>query len=277
MSLKFRILSSGSCGNASIIKTDKVSVMIDFGCSLSYIRQNVSDLNIDLENIDAVLITHAHSDHLSASGFNFLCQNNIPVYFHPEVWDDVCKKFGDKADNCNAQIYDDKFSISDIFVRPFTVYHKDFSISRTLGFTLANEVKGRTYKIGYITDTGKITEGIKKVLADSNILIIESNYNLEMLENSFRPQENKRWVSGEFGHLANEDAAKAICEIKEISTVKDSLKYVFLAHISRHHNTQELALRTAQNFLSKQNILDINLFAAQRQKRSKTIMIGGNK
>jgi phosphoribosyl 1,2-cyclic phosphodiesterase len=124
-----------------------------------------------------------------------------------------------------------------------------------------------------MTDTGKVCKNIINSLKDSNILVIESNYDREMLNASFRPYENKRWVLSEWGHLANEDAAQAIAEIKLASTVSDSLKYVFLAHLSRHHNDPQLALQVSKKTLLSQNIHDIRLFAAKRKERCPVIKI----
>jgi phosphoribosyl 1,2-cyclic phosphodiesterase len=273
MSLKFCLLSSGSCGNAALIKTDKLSVLIDFGCSSSYICQALEDFHIDAKKLDAVLITHAHMDHLSASGFKFLCKNNIPVYLHRDILDDIYAKFGGDGDDLNVTTYDGNFEIKDILIKPFDVYHKDSFVSRTMGFAISIKIDERIYKIGYATDTGKISEGIKKVLADSNILAIEANYDEELLQRSFRPHENKKWILSEFGHLGNTETAKAICDIKNISTGKDSLKYVFLSHISKSHNNCETALRTVKKIILENKISGINLLAAPRKQKSRTIKI----
>jgi phosphoribosyl 1,2-cyclic phosphodiesterase len=134
-------------------------------------------------------------------------------------------------------------------------------------------VQGRKYKIGYATDTGKVCKNMIKNLSDSNILVIESNYDRQMLDSSFRPYENKRWVLSDWGHLANEDAAEAIAEIKIKSTGPDSLKYVFLAHLSYHHNSPEIALEASREMLYSQNINDVKLFAAKRKERCPVIKI----
>ena len=273
MGLNFCILASGSGGNCSVLWTDKAAVLIDCGCSSKYLAENLSALNIDPRNLTAAVITHAHIDHISASGFNFLLKNEIPVYLHVDTLDDVCRKYGQKADKCNAVAFSGPFNIKDISVTPFDVRHKDAKIKRAMGFAFCAIVNGRKYKIGYMTDTGTVSKNMAASLADSNILIIESNYDREMLNLSFRPYENKRWVLSEWGHLDNEDAAKAIAEIKMNSTAKDSLKYVFLAHISEHHNHPELALKVTKETLLSKNITDINLFAAKRNQRSRAIRI----
>jgi phosphoribosyl 1,2-cyclic phosphodiesterase len=269
----FCILASGSSGNCSVLWTDRAVVLIDCGCSAKYIIGSLASLGIDPQNITAAVITHAHIDHISASGLNFLIKNNIPVHLHSDTLEDVFRKYGNKVDVCYTVSFNDGFKIKDIEVNPFDVHHKDGKISRTLGFSFSSLVHGKKYKIGYMTDTGKVCRNIVKSLSDSNILVIESNYDRDMLDSSFRPYENKRWVLSEWGHLANEDAARAIAEIKMNSTVADSLKYVFLAHLSRHHNRPELAIQVSKEMLLSQNITDIRLFAAKRKERCQAIKI----
>lgn len=271
--LNFCILASGSSGNCSVIWTGKTAVLIDCGCGARYMADSLASLGIEPQNITAAVITHAHIDHISASGLNFLLKNNIPIHLHSDTLEEVFRKYGNKVDDCHTVSFNDGFKIKDIEVNPFDVYHKDGNISRTLGFSFSSLVQGKKYKIGYMTDTGKVCKNIIKSLSDSNILVIESNYDRDMLDSSFRPYENKRWVLSEWGHLSNEDAAQAIAEIKMNSTSSDSLKYVFLAHLSQHHNSPELALRISKEMLLSQNITDIRLFAAQRKQRCRTIKI----
>jgi phosphoribosyl 1,2-cyclic phosphodiesterase len=256
-----------------VLWTEKAAVLIDCGCSAKYIVENLSSLGIEPCNLTAAVITHAHIDHISPSGLNFLLENNIPIRLHADTLEDIFQKYGNKVDDCHTVSFNDSFKIKDIIVEPFNVYHKDSKISRTLGFSFSSLVQGRKYKIGYMTDTGKVCKNIIKSLGNSNILIIESNYDTEMLDSSFRPYENKRWILSDWGHLANEDAAWAIVEIKMASTAADSLKYVFLAHLSYHHNDPNLALQVSKEILYSQNINNINLFAAKRKERCSAIKI----
>ncbi|GHT24916.1 MBL fold metallo-hydrolase [Endomicrobiia bacterium] len=273
MSLNFCILASGSSGNCSVIWTEKATALIDCGCSAKYIIENLGALGIVPQNLTAALITHAHRDHISTSGLGFLHKNNIPVYLHEDAFEDAFRKYGQKIEECASIPLYENFKIKDIFVESFEVYHKDENVSRTVGFTFSSEINARKYKIGYVTDTGRICRKIIRNLIDSNILVLESNYNRMMLDSSFRSYDNKKWVLSDWGHLANEDAASAIAEIKMLSAGRDSLKYVFLAHISSHHNTPEIALKTTKEILISKGISDIKLFTARRKHRCPVIRI----
>jgi phosphoribosyl 1,2-cyclic phosphodiesterase len=276
LSLSFCVLASGSSGNCSIIWTDKTAILIDLGCSSKYLTENLNILKIHPQSLTAVLITHAHMDHLSPSGLNFIIKNNLPIFTHEHILKDISKKYSDKIEDCVNVPFSKNFEFEDLAVESFGVHHKDRNVSKTLGFTFLHYSNKKQYKIGYITDTGKICDKIINNLINSNILVIESNYNRMLLDVSFRPYDNKVWVLSNYGHLSNEDAAIAVCKIKSLSTRDDSLKYVFLAHISQHHNSQELALKTANEIFSKNNISNIKLFAAKRKQKSPTIKITDN-
>jgi phosphoribosyl 1,2-cyclic phosphodiesterase len=273
LSLNFCILASGSSGNCSVIWTEKAVILVDCGCSARYITENLAGLNIAPENLTAAVITHVHTDHISTSGFSFLLKNNIPIYLHKDIFEDLSRKYGKKAAKCINIYFNKTFKVKDIVADSFNVYHKDAHISRTLGFTFSSIVNIRKYKIGYVTDTGKICSKIIKSLVNSNILVIESNYNRTMLNSSSRPYDNKKWILSDWGHLSNENAASAIAEIKKLSTDKESLKYVFLAHISNHHNTSEVAINTTRRILIREGISDINLLISKRERRSSAIRI----
>jgi len=274
VSFNFCVLSSGSGGNVSLVWTKEGAVLIDCGRSGKYISEELAALGISPKDLTAAVITHAHIDHISESGLNFLIKNDIALYSHNDILDDICDKFGQKVRDCRMISFDSSFNIKNIDIDYFPVHHKDISVSKTLGFTLSSKVAGQTYKIGYATDTGKVCKNMAQKLAGSNILVIESNYDKEMLNSSFRPRENKKWILSDSGHLSNEASAAAVADIKEISKVKDSLKYVFLAHLSAHHNYPELALKVSQDELTKRKISDVRLFCAKRDSRSQTIKIG---
>jgi phosphoribosyl 1,2-cyclic phosphodiesterase len=276
LSLNFCVLASGSSGNCSIIWTDKTIVLVDLGCSSKYLTENLNILKISPQSLTAVLITHAHIDHLSPSGLNFIIKNNLPIFTHEHILKDISQKYSTKIENCVNIPFSKSFEFEDLVVESFDVHHKDRNVSKTLGFTFLHYLNKRQYKIGYVTDTGKVCDKIINSLINSNILVIESNYNRMMLDVSFRPYDNKVWVLSDYGHLSNEAAANAVCTIKNLSTKEDSLKYVFLAHISQHHNSQELALKTANEIFFENNISNIKLFVAKRKQKSPTIKIGDN-
>ncbi|MDR3049244.1 MAG: MBL fold metallo-hydrolase [Elusimicrobiota bacterium] len=272
--LSFCILSSGSSGNAAIIQTDLASILIDCGIGAKSIISQLNDLEINPKDLTAVVLSHAHSDHLNPSALNFLIKNDIPIYANSAVLDDLYYKFGGKMDDCQTRAFGESFKIKDIDIESFRTYHKDNYISGSFGFTFSAVSGGQTYKIGFITDTGKICPKIADKLKDSHILTIEANYDYELLETSFRRQGNKDWIAGDYGHLSNEDCAKSILEIKKLSKVQNSLKHIFLAHLSAQHNTQIRALQTVSQILKDCAFAEgTNILAADRHKKTEKIRI----
>lgn len=275
--ISFQILSSGSNGNMAVVRTEQADILIDCGRNSSFMKKNFEELNIDPSGIDGALITHAHTDHINASSLRFLDNFGIPIYSGSDIFGDILERFGeDSIQFENIKVLDQRFvkKIKDISVDFFYAYHSDEKVSATLGFCLECFDNGRKYKIGYLTDTGKVCKRIIAKLADCNILAIEANYDEGMLSGSFRPQKNKDWILSGCGHLSNTDSAKAIADIKKSSSASDSLKYVFLSHISEEHNTPELSLRTVRDELKRAGAGNINLFTASRDMRSKKIIIG---
>ncbi|MDR3112717.1 MAG: MBL fold metallo-hydrolase [Elusimicrobiota bacterium] len=273
MSFNFCILASGSSGNCAVVWTEKAVILIDCGCSARYILENLHSLNFSPKDINAVVITHAHCDHIASSAMNFLIEKNIPIYIDDDVYCDILPKHKGKIKECKTRNISDFFKIKDIEICAFKLFHKDNSINRCFGFTFSSAVNQKKYKIGYITDTGKITSSIAEKLANSNILAIEANYDEKLLSESFRPEKNKEWILSTYGHLSNKSCAKAIIEISKLSTTTDSLKYIFLSHLSRHHNNENLAIRTVSEILFKEKITPSKILAAKRNKKMPAIKI----
>jgi len=271
--IKFCILASGSSGNCAVLQTGETAVLIDCGCGARHIEESLREMSISPSDISAALITHAHGDHISAPGLNFLIKNKIKTYSRAEVFDDAYEKYGSKLDDCRLFSFNSDLKIKDISVGSFAVYHKDAKVSKTIGFSLSAKTCGEKYKIGYATDTGKVCKNIIENLLESDILALEANYDPQMLETSFRPEENKRWILSDYGHLSNCDAAKAAAEIKINSKSPRALKYVFLSHLSEHHNSARAALKTAQKIFSDLKISGVNLLTANRKTRSQAIAI----
>jgi phosphoribosyl 1,2-cyclic phosphodiesterase len=264
------ILASGSSGNCTAVWTDKAAFLIDCGVSIGRLNSGLAEIGLDINDISACFVTHAHIDHINNSSLKTLTKHKIPVYSSRGVIGDVCAKYG----ACNAEFKEfDGVKLKNTAISSFKVSHGDSTINETLGFTFEHTVNRRKYKIGYATDTGCVNGEMAQNLKNSNILVLEANYNEDLLEGSYRPRENKRWVCGDTGHLGNTQCAQAIVEIKQASCVSDALKYVMLAHLSAHHNTENVALGEVGGILNAQDVFGIKLIAARRKERTRAIKI----
>lgn len=230
--MKIVVLSSGSKGNTTYIETEHTKLLIDAGNNTKYITEKLSLLNVSLKEINAILLTHTHKDHIAGLQV-LLKKTSAKVYLTKEMLMDLPfienYSFIEKND----------FLIQDIRIQTIFTSH---DVSSSLGYHISYQNKTLTY----ITDTGYINQKYFDLLKDNNIYIIESNHDVEMLMNGKYPFELKKRILSDKGHLSNETASKYLCDL-----LGEHTKYIFLAHLSEENNTESLALQTLQKRLNQ--------------------------
>jgi phosphoribosyl 1,2-cyclic phosphodiesterase len=258
MALTFCSLASGSSGNCQFIASDKTRLLVDAGMSGKYIKQSLSNIDIDINSINGILLTHEHTDHISGLGV-LMRRHNIPLYVTAKTWDAIIAKVG-KIDMNLLHIYDtiDMLEVGDITVQSARISH-DAVDPLCYAF-----ISGRS-KVAIATDLGMITDEVIEKFKDSDLLMIESNHDIEMLKMGKYPMYLKRRILSEVGHLSNEDAGYFAKEIIEFG----SAKHILLAHLSKENNVPELAYETVRGILEVANIhsgIDISLDLTYRDK-----------
>ena len=259
----FCSLYSGSSGNCSIIQSDNTKILIDAGESSKKISESLEKLDINPTDIDAILVTHEHIDHTKGIG-TFSKKYNIPVYANKETWK-AMQNQREKIDENNIKFFDfEKFNIGDLKINPFSIPH---DAANPCGFNIYSGKK----KISIATDIGHITNDILENLAKSTFLLLESNYDSEVLKCSPYPYNLKQRISGPLGHLSNSTAGKTISYL-----AKTGLNNVMLGHLSKENNFPELAYKTVVEELieNKVNENNIKLAVANRDKLSQIIDVG---
>ncbi len=237
--MRVSVLSSGSKGNTTYIESKNAKILIDVGNTAKYIKEKLEDIGVEPEELDAVLITHTHIDHVKGLKV-FEKKYNIPVYLT-----DIMLKSLDFIDK--YVLLDDEFDIKDIHINSIKTSH-DAPDSR--GYVLSSENKS----VVYITDTGYINKKYFDILKNRNLYIMESNHDVEMLNNGNYPFSLRQRILSDKGHLSNYDSAKYLC-----SFIGDNTKYVLLAHLSEDNNTEELAYETLVSRMNKNNIHIISM------------------
>ena len=259
---KFCSLYSGSSGNSSLVQTDTTRILIDAGQSTKKIIEALTSIDINPATIDAIIITHEHSDHTKGLG-NFSKKYEIPVYANKETWDAMPKQM-EKISKENIKFFTfEDFEIGDIKIKAFPIPH---DAANPCGFNLYHENK----KMSLVTDIGHITPEIITNLKNSSFLLLESNYEPEILKCSQYPYILKERIKGPNGHLSNSDAGKAISYLSS-----HGLKKVMLGHLSKENNFPELAYKTVVNELIENNISEniVSLNVANRYEVSPMIDI----
>ena len=224
--MKISVLGSGSKGNATFIDVNGTKILIDAGFSCKKIEEKLVSIGENIENISALLLTHEHADHIAGAGI-ISRKYEIPIYITRESFL-ICEQKLGKITNDKISFIDKHHFIIDnkIKITPFDVMH---DAVRTVGFKLEDE---NAKKISISTDIGFINNVVREHFKDVDAMIIESNYDFNMLMNSDYPWGLKDRIKSRNGHLSNNEAAKFI---KEMSS--DKLKKVFLAHISKDSNS----------------------------------------
>ncbi len=262
--LNFCSLYSGSSGNSLFVETPNTKLLIDAGVSSKKIENALLDIDIDPSTIDGILITHEHVDHVQGLG-TFSRKFDLPVFVNQETLDAMPKQ-RDKIASNNIKTFKvtDKFSIGDLDIKPFSIPH---DAANPCGFNIWKEDK----KISIATDIGHMTNTILKHLEESLFIMLEANYDPEVLRCSSYPFTLKSRIAGPTGHLSNEIAGKTISYL-----LKSGLKNAMLGHLSKESNFPELAYQTVfdelianENF--NKNHLGLNV--ASRDGHSKLIHI----
>ena len=238
---KFCNLYSGSSGNSSFIETENTKILVDAGVSSKKIESALENLNVNPSELDGILITHEHSDHVQGLG-TFAKKFNVPVFVNSKTLDAMPIQ-KDKIPEKNIKSFkiNEKFEIGDLQVNPFSIPHDAVN---PCGFNIYKDDK----KISIATDMGHISEKTIKQLEDSIFILLESNYDPEILKFSKYPYPLKNRIAGPNGHLSNEMAGKAINHL-----LKSGLKQAVLGHLSKENNFPELAYRTVVDELIANN------------------------
>jgi phosphoribosyl 1,2-cyclic phosphodiesterase len=258
-SLSVCVLGSSSAGNATLIRNSGTSILVDCGFTPAYIEWRLEKLGLSIGDLGGVLITHVHGDHVNDAAIRKLVAKRVAVYCPPPLESLLKRKFpalsSAAREGLLRPIKKTEAEVNELAIRLFAVPHD--SHGGCFGYSIFCEAGGGTTKISVATDLSHVTKSVVGHFADSDIVVIESNYDVEMLENSARPAWLKRRIQDE-GHLSNDQCADALLQI--IDKSQNLPKYVVLAHISQECNTNALAVECTETALSGQGIRGINVF-----------------
>lgn len=255
-------LYSGSSGNAIFVGNSDTKILIDAGVSGKKIEQGLNSIGVSLAEIDAIMVSHEHSDHICSVGY-LSKKYDIPVYASELTWNGMEEQAAKIAPD-NRMIFrpDSWFEIGNLDILPFRIPH---DANEPCGFSVFGDNK----KVTVATDIGHMTSYLIKNMESSDLLLIESNHDIEMLKCGRYPWYLKKRILGDNGHLCNEVAAKTIAHL-----VKSGMNRFLLGHLSVENNFPELAFQTVANALGEIGIRtgeDIFLEVAPRNTCSKVL------
>jgi phosphoribosyl 1,2-cyclic phosphodiesterase len=254
-------LYSGSSGNSIFASSGNAKVLIDVGLPGKHIENALEHIRQNPEEIDAIFVTHEHIDHIKGVGV-LSRKYDIPVYANSPTWAAMSKALGKIKDKNIKIIENNHVNIKDMDVLRYDISHDAAAPS---GYSLSHKNK----KACIATDLGIFSENIKTFLEDADVVLLESNHDVQMLKFGPYPYNLKRRILSNVGHLSNDDCGKAVVNI-----TNSKFKNIILGHLSKTNNYPELAYQTVVNIINAAGIRldkDLRLTMAKRDMPSNYI------
>jgi len=244
--LKFISFGSGSSGNCYMLYTENDALLVDLGIGLRTLKKYIREYGLSLAKVSALLVTHDHADHVKSVG-KMSSDLQIPVYttrkVHVGIDNNYVVRTKITPQRARCIEPDTPLVLGDFVITPFCVPHDS---SDNVGYRIEHD--GIVFCI--MTDIGYLTDQMRAMISDANYLVIEANYDAEMLSAGPYPEHLKQRIVGPGGHLSNEECGKVLAE-----HATGKLRHVWLCHLSEENNHPELARKTVEQILRSYGIV----------------------
>ncbi|MDT2756038.1 MBL fold metallo-hydrolase [Enterococcus asini] len=236
------ILASGSSGNTLYIESDKKRILVDAGLSGKKVTSLLAEVNRKPEDLDAILVTHEHRDHIHGVGV-LARKYHLDIYANEKTWQAMDSMIGNVPVE-QKQIFEmgKVLTFGDMDIESFGVSH-DAAAPQFYRF----HKEGKSFVM--LTDTGYCSDHVRGIIRDADAYLVESNHDLEMLRMGPYPWSLKQRILGDRGHLSNEDGALVITDV-----IGKNTKRIYLGHLSKENNMKELAHLTMENTLKEHDL-----------------------
>lgn len=253
--MKVCVLASGSKGNSCYVETKQSKILIDLGINATTTEKKLEKIGVNPKDIDAIFITHTHTDHTDGLKV-FTKKHNTKVYLTELMYKEIKDKIHE------YEFIETKTKIKDTLITAIKTSHD------------AEDSNGYIIECGekslvYITDTGYINIKNHKLLKNKNIYVFESNHDVDMLMNNEKyPYHIKQRILGDKGHLSNKDSAYYLKKF-----IGENTKYIILAHLSEHNNTDELALESLNKTINEDLRKNKKILIAHQNEQTELIEV----
>ena len=253
--MRIQVLASGSKGNSTYIETKNTKILIDAGIHYSRIKNELEKINVKIESLDGIVISHIHKDHINGLS-SIIKQIPVQVFIKEKLYQDI-KKI---VPTSNIEIIDDDFNINDLNIKIINASHD----VPAFGFILDDGINS----LVYLTDTGYINRKYYELTKNKTVYIIESNHDEKMLMEGKYPYILKQRVISDKGHLSNRYTGKYLNK-----TIGENTKYIILAHLSENNNTPELALEQVKKELKELEFDNKKIIVAKQHEETELVEV----
>ena len=232
--MDFCSIASGSSGNCTYTGTDHTALLVDAGVSARQIEKGLKSIDRTATDIDGILVTHEHSDHIKGLGVPSR-RYGIPIYGTKGTLNAIanCSSLGTIDAGLYREIHvDEDFQVGDVTVHPFEIPHDAAQPS-------AYRISHEETSVAVVTDLGVFSDYIIENMKGLDAVLLEANHDIRMLQAGPYPYYLKQRILGTHGHLSNENAGRLLCRV-----LHDNLKHIFLGHLSKENNYDALAYET---------------------------------
>lgn len=240
--MKISILASGSTGNATYIETPKSKVLVDAGLSGKKIEELMNSIGRTLKDVDSLLVTHEHSDHIKGVGV-LARRYGMNIYANQGTWDAMSAKIG-KVPLEQKHIFDmgKTLSIGDVDI-------ESFGVSHDAAEPQFYELHHGKSSFAIVTDTGYVPDSVAGVINNAEAYLFECNHDTEMLRMGPYSWSLKQRIMSDTGHLSNDDGAAALMDV-----LGNNTKKIFLGHLSQENNVKALAHVTVEDIMKEHDL-----------------------
>ena len=253
--MKVVVLSSGSKGNTTYIECNGTKILIDMGNTCKYVTNKLKGIGIEASEIDAILVTHTHMDHIKGLKV-FLKKFGTKVYLTEKMKEEL-----EYIENYTFISNQGDINIGKFLIHVIKTSH---DVIDSVGYVIEGDGKS----IVYITDTGYINQKYFSLLENREVYIMESNHDIEMLNQGPYSFQLRQRILGDKGHLSNYDSARYLS-----SFIGNKTRCVMLAHLSEENNTEELAYQTLMGRLEESKKVVEKIIITRQDEETEEVLV----
>lgn len=254
--MKVCVLASGSKGNVTYVEANNKKILLDAGKNYKYIKDKLKEIDVDIKDINYILISHNHTDHISALK-SLISKTKATIIISLQL----LYEMDDLKDYSNILTIENELEVDDLLI---TSFHSSHDAIDSRNFIIDDGIS----KLAYVTDTGYVNNKYFKLLKNLDIYLFESNHDVELLQHGPYPDWLKRRVLSDNGHLSNKSSSFYLSKL-----IGDNTKKIVLIHLSEINNLESIALETINNTFMDYGINFNNIICARQNEKTEVIEV----